>query len=236
MNEIIQTLQGCGLRVKPGSTPVEVTSVLMKADNANLRKAFDQLCGDDAIGFRAEGSVQNATLAYALAYAVENDLSCIDQEMIDNALIKARSLFEVVERKTHTESKATKSPKKRTRSPHLRDEMTQHIKDNPDHTKQVVVDLFLKRYPDKAVNTLAQYYHSCRKDAGLKPNGKPGRKSSNTFDLVCDIVSDFTADNPDATVSDLKEAVLKHPDIKLSPPSAQVYVYRARSELNQKGE
>jgi len=229
MNEAIQTLQDCRLHVDPGSTPVEVTSVLMKAEEDNLWKAFDELCAG-AIGFNSEGIIQKVTVAYALAYAVENDLDSIDQEAVDKAQEKAVEIFESLEPEPQIEEE--KPVTKRTRTPQLRGEMLQYIKDNPDETKQDVVDEFQSRYPEKSVNTLGQYYHSCRKEAGLAPNGTPGRQKADTMDIVKGIVADMTRDNSKVGVPELKEAVLKHPDITLSPASAQVYVYRARSELN----
>ena len=201
----------------------------MKADEDNLWKAFDELC-DGTIGFKAEGIIQKVTVAYALAYAIEHDLDSIDQEAVDNALEKAVEIFESLEPEPQPE--AEKPVTKRTRTPELRGEMVQYIKDNPTQTKQEVVEEFQSRYPEKAVNTLGQYYHSCRKEAGLAPNGTPGRRKGDTMDLVKSIVTQMTRDNPGVGVPELKEAVLKHPDISLSPASAQVYVYRAKSEIN----
>jgi len=228
MNEAIQTLRDCGLHIKPGSTPVEVTSVLMKAKKDDLWNAFDKLCGDGPIGFNADGTIQKVTIAYTLAHAVENNLDSIDQESVYTALEKAIELYTTI---NNPISGPEEPVKKRTRTPELRTEMRQYIEDNPKATKKDVIDEFLNRYPEKAINTLGQYYHGCRKKAGLKPNGTPGRKKGDTFDIVQTIVAEITQDIPNVSVSELKEAVLNHPDIDLSPSSAQVYVYRARSNI-----
>lgn len=121
--------------------------------------------------------------------------------------------------------------KTRTRVPTLQGEMKDHIVANPEATKNDVVQLFLKRYPDKARSTLAQYYHKQRKLAGLSPNGTPGRRKGDTYPAVLEVVRALTAANPDVTVPDLKEAVLNRSDIDLCPASAQVYVYKARNEI-----
>jgi len=225
MNTIIQTLQNCGLQVEPGSTPSEVTSVLMKAEEDDLWKAFNRICDGNPIGFKGEDAVQKVTVAYALAYAVENDLDSINQEAVDAAREKAVELVESL--------KPEESSKKitRTRTPELRGEMLQYIKDNPKMTKQEVVNAFQSLYPEKAETTLGQYYHGCRKEAGLNPNGTPGRKKGDTMELVRNIVAEMIAKNPDIEVPELKDAVLNHPSINLSPSSVQVYVYRARSDI-----
>jgi len=108
--------------------------------------------------------------------------------------------------------------------------MVQYIKDNPDAVKQSVVTKFSNDYPSKARSTFTLYYHKARKEAGLKPNGKLGRKESDTYSSIKDIVESMMTDNPKVTVEEMKRTVVtEYPKIKES--SVQVYVYRARKEL-----
>lgn len=231
MNTITEIFETSGLKIGPDATQVDVTSALMEADEDRLWSIFDELSCDGPIGFEAEGNVRRTTVAYALAYAHENNITSINQEVVDLALAKATELFSGMTGTDFEPSESIDPEPKRSRTPTLRPEMLQYIKDNPDSTKQEVVEVFVSRYPDKSENTLSQYYHGCRKEAGLNPNGKPGRKKGDTFDIVLELVKQLTAQNPKITVAELKQAVVDHPGIELTLSSAQVYVYRARNEM-----
>jgi len=119
--------------------------------------------------------------------------------------------------------------KKRTRDPSLQDEMLKYIADNPDATKQEVVDEFTVRYPSKAKNTLTQYYHNKRRDAGLKPNGKIGRHHSETKGIAKEVIRETLNHNPQADISDLKMAMASHPALEdLTIGTLQTYAYELR--------
>lgn len=230
---------------------------LGELDNDELWTITEQLMGDEAIGINsADENEQADILRIVIANAFSTNAEFITQSDIDLAQETALSLqtdaedeptgvsvsevsqdeeLAVVDGQTEEEPEqevadtepATKTKRTRRRTSESRRIIKNIIIGNPDMPRDEVLAQAESEGIDVTPDTAMMYFYDVRNELGLPPNGKAGRKKTNTIERVIELIQA----NPD--LSRKEYIALIHSELGYAKSSASVYYHKAQNEMQE---
>lgn len=231
----------------------QAVAELAELDNDELWTITEQLMGDEPIGIQGDEEEQADILRIVLANAFSVNAESITQSDIDLAQETALNLQTDVEDE-HTGSSvtevsqeeaasiadgqtddepeqeaaepATKPKRTRRRTSQSRQTIKDIVQANPDMAREDVLAEAESQGIDVTADTAMMYFYDVRNELGLPPNGKPGRKKTNTIERVKELI---TA-NPG--VSRKEYIALIHSEFGYAESSSSVYYHKAQNELD----
>jgi len=229
--QTLETLKNHGLTINENELDSEdLVSQLGSMDVGDLWAIVEELSGDEAIRIDDNEQVQSLALSYALVDAFENDLDQIGQAEIDAAIQKATESTNKLadnmpekEDEAETETNETQVEVKTNRKTLVKS----LVEENPDALADEIVDMAVEADPDMNTTTAKQYYYNARKELGLKPVGKCGRKPSDTMDRIKALLDG----NLDVPKSDMVEKIVS--EIGVKEGTASTYYSKAKKQLKQ---
>jgi len=190
----------------------------------------------DEIPYHENSRVNNAILRYAIMGAFENNRDSITSEDLQSAHDRAVTLItrngtlaessfneDAPQHTLEPSSDAPQPTAKRKRNPNLYPSIRRMVEASPDAEKDTIVQQAMDKYGAED-GTATNYYYKARKELGLKNNGKRGRKSSNLYPMILELVKN----NLDKSRKELVALAVEE-DVK--PATANVYVGKALKEL-----
>lgn len=227
---------------------------LAELDNDELWTITEQLMGEEPIGINTTDEDEQADiLRIVLANAFSTNAGCITQSDIDLAQETALSLQTdvedeptgvsvtevsqdeaavIVDGQTDEEPEqeaadaepATKPKRTRRRTSESRSIIKNIIIGNPDMPRDEVLAQAESEGIAVSADTAMMYFYDVRTELGLTPNGKPGRKKTNTIDRVKELI----AANPGLSRKDY--IALIHSELGYAESSSSVYYHKAQNE------
>lgn len=209
-------------------------------DADKLWELTEQFTGDAAIGVQGSEEIQANTLRFALVNAFTANADSITQSDIDLAQQRALSLGNDVaslvanhkpkpKADPEPQSDVQSEPVKRTHRSSSREIIKSLVKASPNAKR----DDILKQAFDKGIDvsraTANMYFYDVRKELDLKPNGKRGRKPTNTQDDVKALV----LKNWDNERSTIIKIIVDEMGYKEN--TAKVYYQNAQKALREEG-
>lgn len=218
----------------------QAVAELAELDNDELWTITEQLMGDAEIGIQGDEDTQANILRITLANAFSNNAEGITQSDIDLAQETALSLetdledAEPEEQEAAEESQAdesestteTKTKRTRRRTSQSRQVIKDIVQANPDMLREDVLSEATAQGLSVSADTAMMYFYDVRNELGLEPNGKRGRKKTNTIERVKELI----VANPD--LSRKEYITLIHTELGYAESSASVYYHKAQNEIN----
>ncbi len=211
----------------------------------------EQFTGDEAIGVSGDEETQSNTLRFALVKAFANDADRITQDDIDLAQETALSLINDIEDETGDdqsvedtsasteessvvadsgeESAPVEATRTRKRTSTSRELIKTLVTASPDTPRNEILEEAFKQGADVAEATAVMYFYDVRKELGIDPNGKRGRKPTNTQAKVKALV----LENYDNERADLINLIVEQLGYKEN--TATVYYHNALKALKEEG-
>lgn len=222
----------------------QAVAELAELDNDELWTITEQLMGDEPIGIQGDEDEQADILRIALANAYSANAESITQSDIDLAQETALNLQidvgdEPLEADSvqddepeqdaaaedESEPVAAKPKRTRRRTSESRRKIKEIVHANPDMPREEVLEQAASEGIDVAPDTAMMYFYDVRSELGLAPNGKPGRKKTNTIERVKELIMA----NPDLSRKDY--IALIHTELGYAESSSSVYYHKAQQEL-----
>lgn len=226
----------------------EAMNELTALESDELWDLTEQFIGEDnVIGVEGSEEMQANTLRIALVNALEANAERITQKDIDLAQeraldleadtdaeaettpIKVTAEAESEETEAEAEASADEQPAKRTRkrTSVSRELIRSLIKADPDAPREDILEQAFDQGADVAETTAVMYFYDARKELGLEPNGKRGRKPTNSIEKVRELIEA----NWDMERGDLIDLIVS--ELEYKPNTATVYYHEALNEINE---
>lgn len=227
----------------------QAVAELAELDNDELWTITEQLMGDEPIGIQGGEEEQADILRIVLANAYSANAEFITQSDIDLAQETALNLqidtedepeqavapevsedealaSDTQEAEAEDEAEPTAKPKRsRRRTSESRRKIKEIVHANPDMPRDEVLAQAESEGLDVSPDTAMMYFYDVRNELGLAPNGKPGRKKTNTIERVKELI---TA-NPGLSRKDYIGLI--HSELGYAESSASVYYHKAQNEI-----
>lgn len=218
--QIVETLRLHGLDIDGNETDSKnLAYQLTGMDVKNLWTIVEDLAHEEINEIDGNEQIQGMALNYALVDAFENDLDQITQKEIDVAVEKAT---ESVNNLSGNQSEVS-SPGKPNRKTLIKN----LVEENPDALADEIIDMALEANDNMNKLTAKQYYYNVRKELGLEPVGKRGRKPSDTIDRIKALLDG----NLDVPKSEMVEKIVS--EIGVKEGTASTYYSKAKKQLKQ---
>ena len=240
--QLISTFRKNGIKIGHDETSDDLAGKLGSADVNTLQKIVGELYDGDTVP-EVEGDefVKSLTYSYALLDAFEFETNSIEQEDIETAHNKAVDAVAKMSSENEDEDEEVEaSAEEETEEVEASSEETEEapkltkkkiiedlIDENPDAKGHEIVEMATEQYPDDIKESTARmYFYTIRKERGLAPNGKRGRRPNDTSLRVRSIV----ADNMDKPKADVVQKIM---ELGLTESTASQYYSTAKTALKE---
>lgn len=220
----------------------EAMAELSVLDSGELWNLTEDLIGDNVVGIEGDEDTQADILRIALVNALTENSETLTQADIDLAQERALDLGSDVDEeadetpvsaKTNGKAKPVSAkaqkPAKRTRkrTSESRETIKNLVAADPEASREDILEQAFEQGADVAESTAVMYFYDVRKELGLEPNGKRGRKPTNSIDTVRELIEA----NWDTERGELIELISS--ELGYKPNTATVYYHEALKAINE---
>lgn len=237
--ETIEIFRNHGLDVSKDIAQAELAERLGKLPNEELLTILDDFIGDENISVDTDETMQTLTLSRALVTAFKEGKNSITQADIDAASEHATRVSDDLSTPADTDTPVVETPEtpvvatEDTQAPApkpakritLKATIKDLVEHFPDAQSHEIVNMALEQDDSHNPTTGRMYYYQIRTELGMPTIGKRGRKPSDTFNNLKNILKD----NLDKPKADMVTRFVD--EFELTPGTASAYYSKAKTEL-----